>query len=55
MSLVDIAEDCRRMVEIRAKAKGIELTFTTADNLPQALGRRARHPPGRAQPPLATP
>ena len=38
VSLVDIAEDCRRMVEIRAKAKGIELSFTYGDNLPKLWG-----------------
>jgi len=36
--LVDIAEDCRRMVEIRAKAKGIELTVNYGDNLPKLWG-----------------
>jgi two-component system, cell cycle sensor histidine kinase PleC len=38
VSLVEIAEDCRRMVEIRAKAKGIELTFGASDNLPRLWG-----------------
>jgi two-component system cell cycle sensor histidine kinase PleC len=38
VSLIDIAEDCRRMVEIRAKAKGIELTFTHGNNLPKLWG-----------------
>jgi two-component system cell cycle sensor histidine kinase PleC len=38
VSLVEIADDCRRMVEIRAKAKGIELTFHAADNLPRLWG-----------------
>jgi two-component system cell cycle sensor histidine kinase PleC len=38
VSLVDIAEDCRRMMEIRAKAKGIELTFTYGNNLPKLWG-----------------
>ncbi len=38
VSLVDIAEDCRRMVEIRAKAKGIELSFTYGNNLPKLWG-----------------
>ena len=38
VSLVDIAEDCRRMLEIRAKAKGIELTFSFANNLPKLWG-----------------
>jgi two-component system cell cycle sensor histidine kinase PleC len=38
VSLVDIAEDCRRMVEIRAKAKGIELTFSAQPNLPKLWG-----------------
>ncbi|HEX4297110.1 MAG TPA: histidine kinase dimerization/phospho-acceptor domain-containing protein, partial [Devosia sp.] len=37
-SLTDIAEDCRRMVEIRAKAKSIELNFTYASNLPKLWG-----------------
>jgi two-component system cell cycle sensor histidine kinase PleC len=38
VSLVDIAEDCRRMVEIRAKAKGIELTCSYGNNLPKLWG-----------------
>ncbi len=38
VSLIDIAEDCRRMVEIRAKAKGIELSFNYANNLPKLWG-----------------
>ncbi|MEO7223653.1 MAG: HAMP domain-containing sensor histidine kinase, partial [Devosia sp.] len=38
VSLIDVAEDCRRMVEIRAKAKGIELTFNYANNLPKLWG-----------------
>jgi two-component system cell cycle sensor histidine kinase PleC len=38
VSLVDIAEDCRRMVEIRAKAKTIELTFNYGNNLPKLWG-----------------
>ena len=38
VSLVDIAEDCRRMMEIRAKSKGIELTFTFGKNLPKLWG-----------------
>ncbi len=38
VSLVDIAEDCRRMVEIRAKAKGIELTVSYGGNLPKLWG-----------------
>jgi two-component system, cell cycle sensor histidine kinase PleC len=38
VALIDIAEDCRRMVEIRAKAKGIELGFTYGNNLPKLWG-----------------
>jgi two-component system cell cycle sensor histidine kinase PleC len=38
VSLIDISEDCRRMVEIRAKAKSIDLSFTYADNLPKLWG-----------------
>ncbi|MGN6103428.1 MAG: sensor histidine kinase [Devosia sp.] len=38
VSLEEIAEDCRRMMEIRAKAKGIELTFSAANNLPKIWG-----------------
>jgi two-component system cell cycle sensor histidine kinase PleC len=36
--LVDIAEDCRRMVEMRAKAKSIELTVSYGANLPKLWG-----------------
>ncbi len=38
VSLVDIAEDCRRMIELRAKAKGIDLVFTVGNNLPRLWG-----------------
>src|SRR4029078_869836 len=38
VSLVDIAEDCRRMMEIRARAKSIELTFNYGNNLPKLWG-----------------
>lgn len=38
VSLVDIAEDCRRMMELRAKAKGIELAFNVGNNLPRLWG-----------------
>jgi two-component system cell cycle sensor histidine kinase PleC len=38
VSLVDIAEDCRRMVDIRAKAKGIELSVSYGNNLPKLWG-----------------
>ncbi len=38
VSLIDVAEDCRRMVEIRAKGKGIELSVSYANNLPKLWG-----------------
>ncbi|MCR6673207.1 HAMP domain-containing sensor histidine kinase [Devosia ginsengisoli] len=38
VSLVDIAEDCRRMMELRAKSKGIELVYSIGDNLPKLWG-----------------
>ncbi|MBU1336552.1 MAG: HAMP domain-containing histidine kinase [Alphaproteobacteria bacterium] len=38
VSLVDIAEDCRRMMELRAKAKGIDLVFNVGNNLPRLWG-----------------
>jgi len=38
VSLIEIAEDCRRMMEIRAKAKGIELSFSFGNNLPKIWG-----------------
>lgn len=38
VSLVDIAEDCRRMMEIRAKGKQIELTCSYGNNLPKLWG-----------------
>jgi two-component system cell cycle sensor histidine kinase PleC len=38
VSLVDIAEDCRRMMELRAKSKGIELVFNIGENLPKLWG-----------------
>ena len=38
VSLVDIAADCKRMMELRAKSKGIELVFNVADHLPRLWG-----------------
>jgi two-component system cell cycle sensor histidine kinase PleC len=38
VSLVDIADDCRRMMELRAKSKGIDLVFSVGDNLPKLWG-----------------
>ncbi|QDZ09685.1 sensor histidine kinase [Devosia ginsengisoli] len=38
VSLVDIAEDCRRMMELRAKSKGIELVYNIGNNLPKLWG-----------------
>ena len=38
VSLVDIAADCRRMMELRAKSKGIELEYAFGDNLPKLWG-----------------
>ncbi|HEV7344732.1 MAG TPA: HAMP domain-containing sensor histidine kinase [Devosia sp.] len=38
VSLVDIAEDCRRMMELRAKSKGIELVYNVGNNLPKLWG-----------------
>ncbi|MEQ1901486.1 MAG: MFS domain-containing histidine kinase [Devosia sp.] len=38
VSLAEIAEDCRRMVEIRAKSKGIDLMFSVGSNLPKLWG-----------------
>lgn len=38
VSLVDIADDCRRMMELRAKSKGIELVYSVGDNLPKLWG-----------------
>ncbi|MGV3491282.1 MAG: sensor histidine kinase [Devosia sp.] len=38
VSLIDIAEDCRRMIEIRAKSKSIDVTVSYANNLPKIWG-----------------
>ena len=38
VSLVDIAADCKRMMDLRAKAKGIELVFNASGNLPRLWG-----------------
>jgi two-component system cell cycle sensor histidine kinase PleC len=38
VSLIDIAEDCRRMIELKARAKGIELTASYGNNLPRLWG-----------------
>ncbi|KQN72285.1 HAMP domain-containing histidine kinase [Devosia sp. BK] len=38
VSIIDIADDCQRMMQLRAKSKGIELTFSYGDNLPKIWG-----------------
>ena len=38
VSLVDIAEDCRRMIELKARAKSIELSVSYGNNLPRLWG-----------------
>lgn len=38
ISLVDIADDCRRMLEIRAKSKGISLEADFGEDLPKIWG-----------------
>jgi two-component system, cell cycle sensor histidine kinase PleC len=38
VSLVDVAEDCRRMMEIRAKGKQIDLNCSYASHLPKLWG-----------------
>src|SRR5690554_927326 len=38
VSLPSIAEDCRRMLEIRARAKNIDLEFEAVSNLPKIWG-----------------
>lgn len=38
VSLVDIAADCCRMMELRAKAKGVELAFNFGTDLPRLWG-----------------
>lgn len=38
VSIVDIADDCRRMLEIRARAKGLDLVFDAEDGLPKLWG-----------------
>lgn len=38
VSLSDIADDCRRMLEIRARAKGLDLSFHCEPNLPKIWG-----------------
>jgi two-component system cell cycle sensor histidine kinase PleC len=38
VSLIDVAEDCKRMIEIRAKSKGIDLNFSYDENLPKLWG-----------------
>jgi len=38
VSLIDIAENCRRMVEIRARAKSIDITVSYANHLPRIWG-----------------
>jgi two-component system, cell cycle sensor histidine kinase PleC len=38
VSIVDIADDCQRMMQLRAKSKGIDLVFSANDNLPKIWG-----------------
>lgn len=38
VAIVDIADDCQRMMQLRAKSKGIELAFSANDNLPKIWG-----------------
>jgi two-component system cell cycle sensor histidine kinase PleC len=38
VSLIDVAEDCRRMMEIRAKGKQIDLTFSYGNFMPKLWG-----------------
>lgn len=38
ISLADIADDCRRMLEIRARAKGLDLAYNCEDDLPKLWG-----------------
>jgi two-component system, cell cycle sensor histidine kinase PleC len=38
VSLADIADDCRRMLEIRARAKGLEFVFHCEQSLPKIWG-----------------
>ncbi|WP_254081965.1 sensor histidine kinase KdpD [Devosia sp. WQ 349K1] len=38
VSLIDISEDCRRMMELRARSRGIELAYNFGDNLPKLWG-----------------
>ena len=38
VSLIDVAEDCRRMMEIRAKGKQIDLSFSYGNHLPKLWG-----------------
>lgn len=38
ISLVDISDDCRRMLEIRARAKNIDFQFSSGDALPKIWG-----------------
>ncbi len=35
ISLIDISDDCRRMLEIRARAKNIDLSFDAGENMPK--------------------
>jgi two-component system cell cycle sensor histidine kinase PleC len=38
VSIIDIAEDCQRMMQLRAKSKSVELQFSYGDNLPKIWG-----------------
>jgi two-component system, cell cycle sensor histidine kinase PleC len=38
ISLADISDDCRRMLEIRARSKNVDLQFEAGDSLPKIWG-----------------
>ena len=49
VSLVHVVADCHHLLKLRATNRGITIHEVFEHGMPQDLGRRTRHPPGRAQ------
>ena len=52
VNLVDVVEECRHLMQLKARNKDIRIVQQFERDAAAALGRRARGPPDRAQPPL---
>jgi len=50
LSLVHVVADCHHLLKLRATSRGITIHEVFEQGMPRIWGRRARHPPDRAQP-----